>query len=120
MKIKLDYVTNSSSTSVVIWGLEGEQSFIKEFDEINIGITLDYDEKDDIVYKLHEKAKEIGVDFEYSHECEWAYIGLSPEKMNEDETLREFKIRAAKAVSEFLGEDVTPQKLKFIAEEVQT
>lgn len=81
MKIRSGFVSNSSSTSFALWGIE---------------VPSD----SDVYEKIRENYKSklqshTGLD-DLSQDC--CYIGLSPEEMKDDETLKEFKERVIQAI----------------------
>ena len=78
MKVRMGFVSNSSSTSFCIYG-----TFIK-------GFTDEHEEK---VEKLH-------LEYEYDQEGSGAYIGMSFNKMKDDETKLQFKTRIIQAIND--------------------
>ena len=88
MRIRHGFVSNSSSSSFMIYGAE-----------------LKMEESE--VRKLEEKAEELGLKIEYGQECEHKYIGRSWDSIKDDETGAAFKANIKEAV-----EAVTGQKLE--------
>lgn len=123
MRIKLDFVTNSSTTSFVGWGIQLDSDNIyndetilekaytsseflrEEFDSIE-----DLKEKGsmyDILESLPFKILEFGICYDT------VYIAGNPNKMQDNETLLEFKNKIFLELTR-LGFDV--DKVKYIQE----
>lgn len=98
MKIRNGFVSNSSSSSFCIFGIN-----IKD-DKYN----LDYDSLD---------LKGVNLDHEYAvnEYDDSQYMGMNPEKLGENETLAQFRQRI---VDEFakIGVNVEPSELSWITD----
>ncbi len=132
MKIKLDYVTNSSSVSVVLLGttiemneeIEKNPTFKKKLIELlkeNVDEDLkkSYDDMseeeliDEIMADIDLVFSKAGID--YGSTDYTTYVGLSPFKIKDEETGLEFKLRVVELL-ESVGIKVPIDKLEKIEE----
>lgn len=93
MKIRTDYVSNSSSSSFVLWGamfdLEELQQKLKDINAIS---SKDEDCYKDYFYQWLNEQKIFDYDDHVIGDYE-AVFGLKPTKMKDNETLLQFKSR---------------------------
>ena len=87
MKIRYDFVSNSSSSSFVLWGIS--------YDTDELAEKLRGEERSaaaDIDAFLEDK--KISYDeYVFGYDDNYIAFGLSPEEMKDNETLKEFKTR---------------------------
>jgi len=112
MKIKTDFVTNSSSSSFVVIGshIEAENIPIEKFQKIKAKIQVTTEEILEDPYEYIDPLLR-GTDLEYSQGCEYGdglMIGIPYTSMGEDETLRQFRQRVKEGIKECIGVDVEP------------
>ena len=102
MKIKSDFVTNSSSSSFVVIGVNLQQSEIT---------SMQRGPEPEDVYELLDPLLK-GSDLAYSSGCDYSddsvMIGIYYTNMKDDETLKDFKARVQKQLLETLGVDKEP------------
>ncbi len=99
MKIRSGFVSNSSSSSFCILGLEVNEDTFEKVDSIS------YSQRDANSLESH-----------YGISCEdQRYIGFCPEKMQENETLDQFKDRIVEAASK-LNISIDKKSLSWITD----
>ncbi len=118
MKIRADYVSNSSSSSFMVVGkvfgfdelveMAKHNKLTSEYHEVPEGEEPDYEDWDsyDIISELENKFP----DLEFNHGLENFYedycIGMGYDSMKPDETRKEFEARIAKQLSEMTGKTI--------------
>ena len=122
MKIRNGFVSNSSSSSFLIYGVALETSefrelFVKNLQE-NVEVLPEYAKKllenpddfdYDYDYELGEAAcKMLGEDFSLDSPSEWDtfYIGRSWGSVRDNETGKQFKESVETQLKKYFGEDV--------------
>jgi len=103
MKVKFDFVTNSSSASFVVIGASLNKS----------EIVLQRGPESGDIYNFIDKIM-AGTDLDYSfgdcrvYDGDDVMIGIQYTKMKDDETLGDFKERVRKQIKDAFGVDVIP------------
>jgi len=123
MKIKHDFVTNSSSTSYIGWGIEVYKNDMRNNEVLLKKLFDNYKSSRYFKNITFEEFKNIGYSelmenfksdiIEFSHTYDNDYFLAHPEKMKDDETLFEFK---QKIISELKEYGIVVQTLTFIEE----
>jgi len=106
MKIKNDFVTNSSSTCYVYWGIEREIYEVEEHFKLSNNTLGEF---------LLNKLREIDLDYDIWYESDMVFLGREPNEMEEDETKKEFKLKILSGLKE-LGFDLKYEDIKYIKE----
>lgn len=110
MKIRIDFVSNSSSSSFMLIGKSfNDEELVKIAEHNKIGgpDVTDYDdwEKYEIVDALEDKFNDLNFNYGLENYCEEVCIGMEYDSMKQDETRKEFEKRIADRLKELTGEE---------------
>lgn len=103
MRKRNGFISNSSSSSFLIYGTQIERGDIVElFNKVFPEKLIDEDSEDDVdEYELMEEISEkTGVEFVSG--CDDFYLGESWDSIGDDETGKQFKERIEKAIKEVI------------------
>lgn len=122
MKFKMTEVTNSSSTSFVVWGIEMDMDELRDkygegLAELREdgGSVEDFLEDSDFFWSAETIMSKAGLEASKQFYDDRVMIGVSPFKMKDDETLQQFKERICK-MFEQSNMSVEPGELYHIEE----
>jgi hypothetical protein len=113
MKIKTDFVTNSSSSSFVVMGIHVDMNKIDltKMQKIKSKQTFTIEEFMEDPYEYldpHLKGSDLTWSNGSCYDNEDLMVGICYTNMGEDETLRQFKQRVTDQVKDKLGYEATP------------
>lgn len=100
MKIRTGFVSNSSTTSFTIWGMQGIWENLKTEIQNKLEDPLDWDER---IQNLPEYE---GLEIHYDNRSfeTYYYIGISLENMKDDETYGDFKTHTEELLKKIFKE----------------
>ncbi len=109
MKIRQGFVSNSSSSSFCMYGVELSHEDMKQFISDDIDTTKSCWHYDLDWYDVtSEINKKFGEDFSFEYDgesCECFYIGKTLKSLKDDETGKDFKESVDVKVKEFFGKE---------------
>jgi len=108
MKIKIDFVTNSSSTSFVVMGSTIEMDKVPQ----NIMEKVqELEEEKQHNLEVFTEGSDLWTSVGYEYDGE-IMVGIPYDRMKDDETLREFKARIKKQIMDSFGIEVDPHHIE--------
>lgn len=116
MKIRADFVSNSSSSSFVLWGVSFDtDNLVEKLRGAGLVPARPDDGEDHIDEDIEAFLEKIPYE-DYVWGCDDNFIafGLSPAEMEETETLKEFKVRVADRLKSYGIPVDDPSKIEFI------
>ena len=112
MKIRVGHVSNSSSTSFLVYGARFDCSSTKSLIKVAAKLGLDISEygKDEENIEMYELlsdvAEKLSLESYSGGGAYYRYIGITPSEIGDDETGGQFKAKIEKKIAEVFGEDV--------------
>jgi len=105
MKVRNGFVSNSSSSSFLIYGA-AFSSRSEDIKKLVKKLDLE-DASDTYIYELAEAIEsKIGIGVFTAEDDSCLYFGRTPSSIGDDETGKEFKDKIEKALAEAFGEDI--------------
>jgi len=98
MKVRTGFVSNSSSSSFLIWGISKSSSELRSL--------LTIEEDDEVYEKLEDCLSKTGLDYYHPEYDDTYYIGVSWSSVKDDETGAQFKARVQQLIAQLLGADL--------------
>ena len=111
MKIRTGFVSNSSSSSFLIWGVRVDSG---EFTKFSAETEDEEDEENEDPDALYNSVDENGDLMRTAYDNDEVYCGRCPSQCRDDETMGDFKERVQKEVGEIFAKyKVEGADLKF-------
>lgn len=105
MKIRNSFVSNSSSSSFIIYGIEISEEEVRKYADKKYSDDKEYNNlnKSEIFDIVDFLQSNDSLEFVCDYECDDYYIGRSFEKIRDNETGKQFKESVEKQLSEVFG-----------------
>ena len=118
MKIRADFVSNSSSSSFVLWGVSFDtDNLVEKLRDAGL-VPERPDDGEDYVNKDIEEfldSRKIPYDeYVFGYDDNYIAFGLSPAEMKDNEILKEFKVRIVDKLKSYGIYVDGPSKIEFI------
>lgn len=90
MKVSVGFISNSSSSSFVLYGAAFDAETVEEFVKANL--SSDVKKLRDLEYCANNVAERLGLSYELDYESDTPYyFGLHPMKIGDEETGKQFR-----------------------------
>jgi len=131
MKTRMGFVSNSSSSSFVVFGTslditDAVQSRRKKLgreplpDGENENENEDEAMYEDVYEEFGSVADEVGLMYDATFDEEDVWVGLRPQDIKDDETGAQFKARAVKTINDAFGLDLKVSDFEWIDEVISS
>lgn len=104
MKVRNGFVSNSSSSSFALWGIELQITSLNDL--LGDGNYFGEEKIDQICSDNH-------IGYVWAGDDGFVIIGLNPTDLNDDETVVQFKERIARGISGVLGRPVALEEIEW-------
>ena len=105
MKVRIGFVSNSSTSSFCIYGTTIETDVLQKM-LMGEEWTDEDDDGDHFYEKIETKVHELGLEYDHPDSGWPYYIGISWSRIGDNETGRQFKDRVEALLEQFCGEKV--------------
>lgn len=120
MKIRQGHVSNSSSTSFCLFGIDIDiQEAIGHFLSNEEVISKPWEVIEKAEALVRKETKEMDLEVLFNAEGDDVYAGIPPMKMRDEETLSEFKERVVKEIKEIFP-DAPTNNVRWMIGEIQS